>query len=127
MSNPNKVYFKLYYDDHCPLCLNAIKSIKRIVAPKSTTYSPLSEANLDQLTSQRALMEMLLVDNKGNKYWGVDTYIKILKISSRRYRWLLRAIAIFIRFPGVYNISRVIYSIIAKKRARCNTLTCGSK
>ena len=126
MHNSEGLY-NLYYDEKCSLCVNAVKVINNYVKPINVKYLSLGSSQLEQETLSRALMEMLMIDSNGKKYWGLDTYLKLCLLSKSKYSSILRLARQIVKLPIVYEISWYVYQAIAKNRPRCVNGACAIK
>ena len=118
-------YFTLYYDEKCPLCINAVAFIKKWIKPGEVTYKAISESNLGALDRLRALDEMLFVSSSGQMFWGFMTYMMIFRRSEGLISPLLKCIAYLAFHSRILQlIGQLIYKRIAMSRVRCEDVGC---
>lgn len=107
----------MIYDDSCPICLRAIKSLRKLDRAGLIIFRPLSQPELPlglMLPSKEELQkEMYLFGPDGRALKGADAVIQILSIfpQSRILGWL-------ISLPVFKQFARLCYSIIAQNRMK---------
>ena len=114
----------LYFDGNCPLCLRTVDFIKMWIDPKDVYFSDLNTSTLEGDTKRRAFDEMLLIAQDGSFIWGYKTYSKILRLSKKRYSFILLQISNFMLLPGINVLGNSIYKRIALSRLRCDDSSC---
>ncbi len=107
----------LIYDDLCPVCLGAIKSLKKLDRAELIISIPLSRpelpAELVLPAKEELLKEMYLFGPNDKIFKGADAVMQILSIfpQSRLFGWL-------ISLPILKQLARICYGIIAKNRMK---------
>jgi predicted DCC family thiol-disulfide oxidoreductase YuxK len=117
----------LFYDSECPLCVRTkiavshFNSLNRI-SFKTVQLDAQDSIELKGVDKDLLLNDIYSVDSKGKVYNGIDTYIQIL---SRI--WYFIPFSLLLRLPGIYSITKRIYSYVAKNRTsvRCTDDNCG--
>ena len=112
-------YFVIY-DGDCGFCQSTVNLIKKIDWLKKFKFLPFQDEKafkaFDKLTPEMCQKEIFLVNINGNekKYFpGYDAF-KIMTLSiplTIPFSW-------FFFLPGVVQLGRVIYKIVAKNRHR---------
>tara|TARA_B100000941_G_C28422808_1_gene509737 strand:+ start:319 stop:702 length:384 start_codon:yes stop_codon:yes gene_type:complete len=116
-----KQNFILYYDDKCPLCIATISYIKRYINPSNTRFYPISLSELSLENKNRALNDMLLTNNFGQKWWGYYTYAKVFTLTSYSlFKPFYFLISYLMKLPLIKEIGKLIYSSISSRRQRCD-------
>ncbi|MCB9201807.1 MAG: DUF393 domain-containing protein [Flavobacteriales bacterium] len=117
----------VYYDAECPLCVRtkivvSHFDIAQKIEFKTVQLDARENKNLDSISIDDLLDNIHSVDKKGKVYAGIDTYIQILSSI-----WYTKLLSFLFRIPGIYNLSKGIYSYIAKNRntERCTEENCG--
>lgn len=124
----NQPLLSVFYDGQCPLCLKTVIIIEHFDCFKAIDFKALqqharSQTELDDIPDEQLLKDIYAVDESRNLYYGVDTYIQILK----KMRFTA-PIAYIIGISPIYNYAQKTYRRIADQRERlsCNTDSCGS-
>ena len=119
----------VFYDAQCPLCLKTVITIEHFDGFKAIDFKGLqqytrSQPELDNIPDEQLLKDIYAVDASGNLYYGVDTYIQIMK--KMKYTVL---IAYIMSIPVIYNYAQKTYRRIADQRQRlvCNANNCSSQ
>lgn len=115
----------VYYDEHCPLCNRTRIAINHFDYFNKIEWNGIESADLQQVTGlERSDMNKTMhgIDTRGKIVKGVDTYLKILQRIP-----LFWTLYILISIPGIYHLSKWIYSEISKGRSttHCTDETCG--
>ncbi len=108
----------VFYDGDCPLCNRTATIINHFDLLQGVAFKDLqtqadSAPQLQEYDQQVLLADLHAVDQHGQVYEGVDTYIQVFQ--KMRY---LAVFAWFMRVPGIYHIAKAIYRRIADNRAR---------
>lgn len=126
-AKPGNEKITFYYDAECPLCARARITvehfdIKKRIKVLSVQANAMQEPALKGISVDTLLDDIHSVDNKGNVYNGVDTYIQVFNAIN-----YLKPISWFIRIPGIYHICTAIYKTVARNRTteRCTEDNCG--
>lgn len=118
---------KFFYDGECPLCNRTRIILSHFDSRKRIEFLTVQE-NADKESILKDIPKEKLLDNihavsaNGKIYSGVDVYIKIFNTI-----WYLKPLSWFMRLPGIYQMSRVIYRTVALNRTtnRCTEDNCG--
>ncbi|MFO1417718.1 MAG: DCC1-like thiol-disulfide oxidoreductase family protein [Methylotetracoccus sp.] len=108
----------VYYDEQCPLCRRTALiiehfDVRRAIAFKGAQSFARSCRELDGLSDTELLRDLYAVDRRGNRYGGIDTYIRIL-----RHMGLFAPLGWILQAPGIKQLAATIYRGIADSRAR---------
>ncbi|KIC03418.1 hypothetical protein OA88_03340 [Flavobacterium sp. JRM] len=116
-----------YYDSECPLCIRTKIIINHLdwfnkINFKTVQFDSQDSQYLKHIATKSLLDDIYSVDSKGIVYFGVDTYIQVMKRI-----FYLYPLALILRIPGIYQISKKCYNFIAKNRTteRCTEENCG--
>lgn len=126
INTTGKPRLKVFYDLECPLCLRTKLIVSHFDVRKRIVFLPVQgnwehEPALAGLSEQELLLNIHSVDNKGNVYTGVDTYIRALESI-----FYLKPLGWLLRIPGIYHISKKVYLYVAYNRTteRCTEGNC---
>lgn len=107
----------MFYDGRCGLCAKEIAHYQAICRAGDFEWMDIfdSQTQLDALGIDlaQALKMLYAVDESGRVFSGVDTFIQIW---ARLPKWYWRALARFLRLPGIYRLSVWGYAAFAKWR-----------
>ncbi|MFD3515946.1 thiol-disulfide oxidoreductase DCC family protein [Streptomyces sp. NPDC058657] len=106
----------LAFDGDCGFCQAAVQQIRDRARPRipAKTWQSLPE-HLTQPHLQRLDREVLLFVDGSPRWGGVDALAHFLRSSPRRR---YRALAFFLRLPGISLIARQTYRWVAANRHR---------
>jgi predicted DCC family thiol-disulfide oxidoreductase YuxK len=117
------------YDGQCRICTTQVRKIPWWDCQGKLSYLSLHDPEVQHrfpdLTHERMMKEMVIVDRDGNRHWGPEA----IRYLSRRLRRLWWA-APFLYFPGSMFLWRPLYRWIARNRYRlsggpaCDEGTC---
>jgi predicted DCC family thiol-disulfide oxidoreductase YuxK len=87
-------------------------------------HDPEVQRRWPDLSQERMMQEMVIVDRQGNRHWGAEA----IRYLSRRLRRLWWA-SPFLHFPGSMYLWRPLYRWVARNRyrlsgAKCDEGTC---
>jgi predicted DCC family thiol-disulfide oxidoreductase YuxK len=110
-------HYYLIYDDSCPICLAAMDKLRRVDTLGLVEPVPLSDPRLPHgksLPPQHELKNAIhLFDNFGGMYRGADAVSKLMSLFPQS-AWLGRVL----QWPGVRQVARSVYALIARNRLR---------
>ena len=105
------------YDGDCRICTAQIRKLPWWDCQKKLSYLSLHDPEVARcwpdLSHDRMMQEMVIVDHRGNRHWGPEA----LRYLTRRLRRLFWATP-FMYFPGAMLILRPLYRWIARNRYR---------
>ena len=117
------------YDGHCRICTSQVHKLPGWDREGKLAYLSLHDPEVKRrwpdLSHERMMQEMVIVDRHGNRHWGPEA----IRYLSRRLRRLVWA-APFLYFPGSMYLWRPLYRWIARNRYRlsgeapCDEGTC---
>ena len=113
------------YDGHCRFCTKGVSKLLWWDSEGKLAYLSLHDPEVKRrwpdISHDRLMKEMCIVDTKGNRYWGPEA-VRYLTRRLRRLWWA----APFAYFPGSMLIWRPLYRFIARNRYRLlgKTPTC---
>jgi len=117
---------RFFYDAECPLCLRTRLILSHFDFRGGISFEPLQEQRtteplLRNISEQDLFSDVYGFTTKGTLVKGLDTYIQAF--IAMGYTW---PIAITLRLPGLNNIARKTYGIIAQQRSteRCTEESC---
>lgn len=114
------------YDGDCPLCnrtrvilnsLDIFNKIRFVTAQKAKSQFE----ELLKISNEELITDIHSIDSKGNIRKGVDTYVSVL------IKMIYTApIGLFLKLPGIYQLAKKTYSVIANNRERtpCTDENC---
>jgi predicted DCC family thiol-disulfide oxidoreductase YuxK len=109
--------YYLIYDDTCPLCLASLDRLRRIDTLGLVEPVPLSDPRLPHgkaLPPEHELRSAIhLFDDQGKMFRGVDAVMQVMSLFPQS-RWLANVF----RVPGIRQIARGLYALVAKNRLR---------
>ena len=109
--------YYLIYDDTCPICLASLDRLRRIDTLGLVEPVPLSDPRLPHgksLPPEHDLRSAIhLFDDDGNMYRGADAVMQVMSLFPQS-RWLANVL----RIPGIRQIARGLYALVAKNRLR---------
>ncbi len=110
-------HYYLIYDDSCPICLAAMDKLRRVDTLGLVEPVPLSDPRLPHgksLPPQHELKNAIhLFDNFGGMYRGADAVSKLMSLFPQS-AWLGKVL----HWPGVRQVARSFYALIARNRLR---------
>ena len=119
------------YDGHCRICTGQVSKLPGWDSQGKLAYLSLHDPEVQRrwpdLSHDRMMQEMVVVDQDGNRHWGAEA----ISFLSRRLRRLWFA-APFLYFPGSMLVWRPLYRWIARNRyrlsggAHCDEGTCSA-
>lgn len=116
-----------FYDAECPLCTRTRIILEHLdtknkIAFKTVQEGILIDSRIAEVPIERLLDDIHSVDYRNVMYRGIDTYIQVFSAI-----WYLKPLSWLIRIPGIYHISKKVYSYIATNRTteRCTEDNCG--
>ncbi len=111
------------YDGHCRFCTEGVKSLLFWDCQGKLSYLSLHDPEVQRrwpdISHERLMQEMCIIDTKGNRYWGPEA-VRYLTRRLRRLWWA----APFAFFPGSMLLWRPLYRLVAKNRYRFRGKTC---
>ncbi|TWU28582.1 thiol-disulfide oxidoreductase DCC family protein [Bythopirellula polymerisocia] len=111
------------YDGDCRICTAQVKKLPWWDCQGKLAYlslhDPQVQARWPDLTHERLMQEMCIVDHNGNRHWGPEA-VRYLTLRLRRLWWASPPL----HFPGSMLIWRPIYRWIAKNRYRLSGSSC---
>ena len=113
MVNANK--YIVIFDGDCGFCQSTVNLIKKLDWLKSFEFTPFQNEGVlkkyNSVTKEMCEKEIYLVSENGKYYGGYDAF-KIMSV----YLPLTFLISWFFFLPGVVQIGRLVYKLIAKNR-----------
>jgi predicted DCC family thiol-disulfide oxidoreductase YuxK len=113
------------FDGHCRICTAQVSKLPWWDCQKKLSYLSLHDPEVAQrwpdMSAERLMEEMCLVDTQGNWHWG-PAAIRYLTLRLRRLWWAMP----FLYFPGSMILWRPLYRWIARNRYRLSGETCDS-
>ncbi|UCE24731.1 MAG: DUF393 domain-containing protein [Candidatus Zixiibacteriota bacterium] len=113
--------YHVIYDDNCPLCLAAIGQVRQLDRLGLVNLVALSDVTgraASALPAHRKLLEQMhLVTPEGRVYRGADAVGVLARVLPKS-----RYIGNFILLPGVRQLARIIYRLIARHRLSVSRL-----
>ena len=110
------------YDGDCQICTRQVQKLLWWDCQGRLAYLSLHDPEVAQrwpdLTHDRLMQEMCIVDHQGNRHWGPEA----LRYLTHRLRRLWWAMPLFL--PGTMLLWRPLYRWIAKNRYRFNADSC---
>jgi predicted DCC family thiol-disulfide oxidoreductase YuxK len=117
------------YDGRCRICTAQIRRLPWWDCQRKLSYLSLHDPEVARrwpdLSFDRMMQEMVIVDRYGNRHWGPEA----IRYLSRRLRRLWWA-SPFLYFPGSMFLWRPLYRFVARNRYRlsggpaCDEGTC---
>lgn len=118
------------YDGSCGFCRSQVARLARWDTQSRLAFVPLQDpAVLERypdLTRERLLQEMVVVDRSGRRHGGADAF-RYLSRRIRQLWWL----APWMHIPGSMPLWRLVYRLVARHRYRlwsrrhpCDSGTC---
>ena len=116
-----------YYDSECPLCIRTKITITHLdwfnkINFKTVQFDSQVNPYINHIAIDSLLDNIYSVDLNGRVFSGVDTYIQVMQ----RIFYLF-PIALLLKLPGIYYLSKKVYSYVATNRTtvRCTEENCG--
>jgi predicted DCC family thiol-disulfide oxidoreductase YuxK len=111
------------YDGQCKICTAQVRKLPWWDCQQKLSYLSLHDPEVTRrwpdLSQDRMMQEMVIVDRAGNRYWG-PAAIRYLTRRLRRLWWA----APLLYFPGSMFFWRPLYRWIAKNRYRVSGTQC---
>jgi predicted DCC family thiol-disulfide oxidoreductase YuxK len=111
------------YDGDCRICTTQVRKLPWWDCQGRLSYLSLHDPEVARrfpdLTHERMMQEMVIVDRYGNRHWGPEA-IRYLTRRLRRLWWA----APFLYFPGSMLLWRPLYRWIARNRYRLSGTAC---
>lgn len=111
------------YDGNCRFCTSQVRKLLWWDCQGKLAYLSLHDPEVARrwpdLSHERLMQEMLVIDQRGNRHWGPEAF----RYFSRRLRRLWWT-APLLHFPGIMLIGRPLYRWIARNRYRISGMTC---
>ncbi len=106
------------FDGGCPLCRRSARMLRTIdwlrgLECVDGTDAATRERVAPGLTEAAVLVEMYVVDKKGNRFGGYEGYLQIARVVP-----LMWPVGLLGRLPGLRQAGRAVYRVIAAKRIR---------
>lgn len=105
------------YDGHCRFCTKTVRQLLFWDCQGKLAYLSLHDPEVKRrwpdISHDRLMQEMCLIDQQGNRYWGPEA-IRYLTRLLRRLWWA----APFAYFPGSMLLWRPLYRFVARNRYR---------
>ena len=115
----------VFYDGHCGICTAGVKRLLWWDCQQRLAYLSIHDPEVQRrwpdLSHERLMQEMAIVDRDGNRYWGPEA----LRYLTRRLRRLWWA-APLAYFPGGMLLWRPLYRFVARNRYRFSKRSCDS-
>jgi predicted DCC family thiol-disulfide oxidoreductase YuxK len=109
------------YDGHCKMCTAQVRGLLFWDCQHHLSYlslhDPLVAQRYPDLTHERLMSEMVIVDQQGRRHGGAEA-VRHLTLRLRRLWWA----APFLWFPGSLPLWRWLYRLIARNRYRFGKL-----
>ena len=111
------------YDGDCRICTAQVRKLPWWDCQSKLSYLSLHDPEVTRrfpdLTRDRMMTEMVIVDRDGGRHWGAEA-IRYLTRRLRRLWWA----APVLYFPGSMFIWRPVYRWIARNRYRLSGTQC---
>lgn len=116
------------YDGNCGICTQGVRRLTWWDCQGKLTYLSLHDPEVlrrwPDLSHERLMQEMLIVDQQGRRHWGAEA----LRYLTRRLRRLWWAAPVMF-LPGSMLLWRPLYRWVARNRyrlsgSRCETGAC---
>jgi predicted DCC family thiol-disulfide oxidoreductase YuxK len=117
------------YDGKCGICTSQVRKLPWWDCQGKLSYLSLHDPEVQrrwpELSHERMMQEMVIVDRQGNRHWGAEA----IRYLSRRLRRLWWA-SPFLHLPGSMYFWRPLYRWVARNRYRlsggaaCEEGTC---
>jgi predicted DCC family thiol-disulfide oxidoreductase YuxK len=117
------------YDGHCKMCTTQVHRLPWWDCQGKLSYLSLHDPEVARrwpdLSFDRMMTEMVIVDRDGNRHWGPEAF-RFLSLRLRRMWWS----APILNFPGSMLVWRPLYRWVARNRYRfggeamCDDGTC---
>ena len=111
------------YDGNCGICTRQVSKLPWWDCQNRLAYvslhDPLVAERWPDMSAERLMQEMCIVDQAGRQYWGAEA-IRYLTRRLRRLWWAMPVMY----FPGSMFVWRPLYRWIAKNRYRLSGTTC---
>ena len=105
------------YDGDCGFCQSTVNLIKRLDWLRKFNFSPFQNKNIlhkyKQLTEEMCIKEVFLITPSGNYYGGYDAF-RIIFV----FLPLTCVLSWILFLPGITQVGRFLYKVIAKNRHR---------
>jgi predicted DCC family thiol-disulfide oxidoreductase YuxK len=105
------------YDGHCRFCTKGVRQLLFWDSRDKLAYLSLHDPEVKRrwpdISHERLMNEMCIIDQKGNRYWGPEA-VRYLTRRLRRLWWA----APFLYFPGSMLVWRPLYRFVANNRYR---------
>lgn len=113
------------YDGDCAICTSQVSRLPWWDCQRKLSYISLHDPEVAKrwpdLTHERLMEEMCIVDHKGRRHWGAEA-IRYLTLRLRRLWWAMP----LTYFPGSMLLMRPAYRWIARNRYRLSGKQCAS-
>jgi predicted DCC family thiol-disulfide oxidoreductase YuxK len=111
-------------DGDCPMCRRLARRLSRIdwlqrLAFEDATDAAVRERFAPGLNEQVALTAMHVVGPDGSRRSGFDGFLRIARVVP--LLWLPGALGVL---PGIRQLGRYIYRLVASNRTRCTGAAC---
>jgi len=111
------------YDGNCRICTEQVKKLPWWDCQHKLSYLSLHDPQVAErwpdLSHERLMQEMCIVDSKGRRHWG-PAAIRYLTLRLRRLWWAMPALY----FPGSMLLWRPLYRWVARNRYRLSGTEC---
>ena len=111
------------FDGHCGICTAQVKKLPFWDCRQRLAYLSLHDPEVQRrwpdVSHDRLMQEMLILDRNGNHYWGPEA-IRYLTRRLRRLWWA----APLAYFPGSMLLWRPLYRWVARNRYRLSAKSC---
>jgi predicted DCC family thiol-disulfide oxidoreductase YuxK len=108
------------YDGQCRICTSQIHKLPSWDRQGKLAYLSLHDPEVRRrwpdLSHERMMQEMVIVDRHGNRHWGAEA-VRYLSRRLRRLAWA----SPFLHFPGSMFLWRPLYRWIARNRYRLSS------
>jgi len=117
------------FDGGCPMCRGTVRRLRaldwlRRLRFADGTSAPLRERIAPGLTEADVFLEMYVVEPSGRRHAGYDGFLRVARVIPVMWPFLLVG-----SLPGVRQLGRKIYRVIAAnrvRRGRCTDDFCES-
>jgi predicted DCC family thiol-disulfide oxidoreductase YuxK len=113
--------YTVIYDDSCPICQAAADRVRHLDQLKSVQVIPISKTfvlNSQSLPFQSKMAEAICVLTPQGQLLAGSDALAVLASLLPRTRWIGR----LLRLPGIKQIARPVYRLIARHRLRLSRL-----
>jgi predicted DCC family thiol-disulfide oxidoreductase YuxK len=111
-------------DGECPMCRRLARRLSRLdwlqrLAFEDATDAAVRDRFAPGLDEQAALTAMHVVAPDGSRQSGFDGFLRIARVVP--LLWVFGAVGVL---PGIRQLGRYIYRLVASNRARCTDAAC---